>query len=59
MTEMFAFCPALNEIKVHFTEWGYINTVITTRAWIDSQLNGTFYCPSALGTNETISRSVS
>lgn len=50
---MFQNCSSLTSISASFTEW----TSNTTTNWVDGvAANGTFYCPTALGTNETITR---
>ena len=52
---MFNGCTDLSLIKVHFTAWG-----AQTTNWVTSVSSaGTFYCPTALGTNATITRGVS
>ena len=55
MSSMFWNCSNLNSIRVAFTTWD------GTGAWmVNVQTNsGTFYCPAALGTNETITRGTS
>lgn len=51
---LFYNCSSLSSIDVNFTSWK------GTTAWVvDVAANGTFYCPTALGTNETISRGFS
>ena len=58
MIEMFNGCKKLNSIKVHLSEWGTSSNGSCTRSWLyDVASQGTFYCPTALGTNETIARS--
>ena len=56
--QMFEGCSNLSRIETHITDWqssyslGYTN-------WVDGvSATGTFYCPAALGTNETIERGV-
>lgn len=48
---MFLSCSALSSVEVAFTSW------TKTSGWlINVASTGTFYCPTALGTNETIQR---
>ena len=50
---MFYGCELLKSIRVNFTTWVTVNTF----AWVDGvAASGTFYCPTALGTNSTITR---
>ena len=50
---LFYGCSNLTSISVGFTSWGSNACVY----WVGNVAeNGTFYCPSALGTNETIGR---
>ena len=52
---MFNGCTDLSLIKVHFTAWG-----TQTTNWVTSVSSaGTFYCPTALGTNATTTRGAS
>ena len=51
---MFAGCTSLSSISASFTTW---NTSSATTNWVNNVAsNGTFYCPTALGTNATITR---
>ena len=51
---MFYGCSSLTEISVSFTSWP-----TTSVSWVNGvAATGTFYCPAALGTNETITRGV-
>ena len=51
---MFTGCANLNRLEVHFNTWN------STTSWVSGvSATGTFYCPAALGTNETIERGVS
>ena len=51
---MFRGCNKLASISASFTEW---SPSFATTGWvIDVSSSGTFYCPTALGTNETITR---
>ena len=53
---MFIKCSSLSSITVDFSVFNPTNA---TSSWIDGvAANGTFYCPTALGTNETITRGV-
>lgn len=55
-SEMFRGCTSLSSIKVGFSSFG----TRRTNNWVDGvAATGTFYCPTALGTNDTISRGVS
>ena len=58
MNRMFYECSNLSSIEVKFTYWpAGDNSMIN---WVDGvAANGTFICPSALGTNATITRGVS
>ncbi|MCR5750722.1 MAG: hypothetical protein K6G91_02055 [Kiritimatiellae bacterium] len=50
---MFDGCRALAEVRVSFSAW----LSGATRNWMRSvPASGTFYCPSALGTDATITR---
>ena len=52
-SRMFQECTSLSSISASFTEW----TSDTTTDWVTNiRSSGTFYCPTALGTNETITR---
>lgn len=54
---MFNGCTKLNKIEVAFSGWG---GVMSTGNWVSGvPSTGTFYCPTALGTNETITRGIS
>lgn len=51
---MFYGCTSLTSISVSFTEWSPSNA---TTSWVTNvSSDGTFYCPTALGTDETIER---
>ena len=51
---MFYGCSSLTNIEVRFSNWNNPNT------WVQSVApTGTFYCPTALGTNDTIERGAS
>ena len=51
---MFRNCISLSSISADFTAWTPSNA---TTNWVTNILSsGTFYCPTALGTNDTISR---
>ena len=53
---MFYNCSSLSSITVNFPVFNPTNA---TSTWISGvAANGTFYCPTALGTNETITRGV-
>ena len=53
---MFANCSQLSSMVVKFTSWNGN----ATDNWLNGvAATGTFYCPSALGTNDTIERGVS
>ena len=53
MNAMFFNCSALSKIEVHFTKW--TSNALTN--WVNGvAATGTFKCPAALGTNETITR---
>jgi hypothetical protein len=55
---MFYDCSSLNRIKVRVTSLS--STAKYTRNWLNGVApTGTFICPTALGTNETIKRGVS
>jgi hypothetical protein len=55
--EMFRSCSCLAQISVSLTAWPTNNSCDD---WVNTvSSNGTFYCPTALGTNETISRGAS
>ena len=54
---MMANCSSLQEVTVGFTEWG--NAEGTGNWLYNAPASGTFYCPSALGTNDTITRGAS
>ena len=57
--EMFVGCSLIDEIEVEFTSWTSDDYVQTT-SWLSGvAATGTFYCPTALGTNATITRGVS
>lgn len=51
---MFSGCSALANLKVNFTDWGSSNGTDTWMTGVAS--TGTFYCPTALGTDATIRR---
>ena len=54
---MFRGCTSLNSVTVAFTGW---NPSAATTNWLQSVAsNGTFTCPSALGTGSTITRGIS
>lgn len=54
---MFYDCPRLQSLTAYFTSWGSYNAF---DIWLNSVQNGgIFYCPTALGTNETITRGTS
>lgn len=51
---MFYGCSSLTNIEVRFSSWNNPNN------WVQSVApTGTFYCPTALGTNDTIERGTS
>ena len=51
---MFQGCASLTSISASFTAWNYSGV---SMSWVNGVAsNGTFYCPTALGTNETIQR---
>ena len=51
---MFRNCISLSSISAAFTEWSPSNA---TAGWLSAvSSSGTFYCPTALGTNDTITR---
>ena len=51
---MFNGCTKLAYISAAFTEWNPSNA---TTGWVTNvSSSGTFYCPTALGTNDTITR---
>ena len=53
---MYYNCTSLSRIHIAFTNWGYSGE---TSNWVLGVAStGTFVCPSALGTNETIARDV-
>ena len=55
-SRMFFRCSSLSSITVDFSVFNPTNATIS---WIQGvAANGTFYCPTALGTNETITRGV-
>lgn len=55
MGYMFQTCSKLSSIEVNFTSWP--NAYGATSDWLNGVAsNGTFICPTALGTNETITR---
>ena len=55
--QMFVFCQALRTVKVAFNDW---SPGSATRNWfVEASETGTFICPAALGTNETITRGTS
>lgn len=55
--DMFNGCSLLNRISVGFNAWGSSNA---TSNWVSNVAqDGTFTCPAALGTMETIERGVS
>jgi len=55
MIYMFYGCSKLSSIEVEFTSWP-----VNTNDWVNGVAsNGTFTCPTALGTNETITRGTS
>ena len=48
---MFENCSSIESVKVAFSAWG------STTYWFrGASATGTFYCPAALGTNDTITR---
>lgn len=54
---MFEKCRSLSTIKVGATSWG---TNYATANWVSTvAASGTFICPTALGTNESITRGIS
>lgn len=54
---MFYGCTSLTSISASFTEWNPSNA---TTEWVTKVTsNGTFYCPTALGTDLTIDRDFS
>jgi hypothetical protein len=55
---MFYGCRNLKHIEVSFNNWGIISRNIQSCLnWVSSvSSTGTFYCPTALGTNDTIER---
>jgi hypothetical protein len=51
---MFRNCTHLSSVEVKFTSWPYSTS---TNNWLNNVAsNGTFTCPTALGTNDTITR---
>ena len=55
--QMFNGCTALTAISVGFTDF---NSVSYTNGWLNNvAATGTFYCPTALGTDATITRGTS
>lgn len=53
--QMFKGCTKLSDITVHTRSWGSASTAFTS--WVQGVAPvGTFRCPAALGTNETIAR---
>lgn len=51
---MFRNCISLSSISADFTAWTPSNA---TTNWVTNiSSSGTFYCPTALGTNDTITR---
>jgi hypothetical protein len=56
MRNMFRGCSSLSSVKVAFTSWPGTDAYRMTN-WLNGVANqGEFYCPTALGTNETITR---
>lgn len=54
--DMFSGCSVLSEIEVRMTSW----SSLAFQNWVkDVAATGTFKCPAALGTDETITRGVS
>lgn len=54
--QMFRYCTSLHEIKVAFTAWNSGSTL----GWCVGLTGpGIFYCPTVLGTNDTIERGAS
>ena len=57
LTQMFAECSALEDITVGWEKWP---TATNMQNWVRNvAATGTFRCPTALGTDATITRSVS
>lgn len=55
MNGIFNNCSNLSSATVHITDWQTNNA--GTANWLNNTAEyGTFYCPAALGTNETIQR---
>lgn len=53
--EMFKGCSKLAQISVSLTAWPSVST--GCQDWVNNVSSyGTFYCPTALGTNATIAR---
>lgn len=53
---MFRDCENLSSIEVMFTSW---TDPTSNSMWVQGVAsNGTFTCPTALGTNETIARGI-
>ena len=53
--QMFEFCASLSDITVHTKTWGTLAS--SFGLWVQGVApTGTFRCPAALGTNETIAR---
>lgn len=58
MRFMFDGCRKLKEIEIHITSWPSSTT--TMGYWVSGVAStGTFKCPAALGTNDTINRGIS
>ena len=56
--QMLENCPNLSRIETHVTDWQSSYSSGYT-SWVNGvSATGTFYCPAALGTNETIERGV-
>lgn len=54
---MYQGCSSLSSIQAKFKGWGNTQLYMMTWTWVDGvAANGTFTCPSQLGTNETIQR---
>lgn len=47
---LFRGCTNLNEVRIHFTDWGDANYDKTINWLRDVAASGTFYCPSGLNT---------
>ena len=50
---MFINCYSLSSVSVDFTSWRYTTNWLAS---VKNTINGIFTCPSALGTDATISR---